>query len=83
MKNRTVGKLECAATAGRGIPNRTNHTAIMMWGFNAENSITNAMLSSGFNTKSNFNREFLRISGKSPSDWLTDHRATCPESGQS
>lgn len=33
-------------------------------------SITNAMLSSGFNTKSNFNREFLRVSGKSPSEWL-------------
>lgn len=36
----------------------------------AGESITNAMLSSGFNTKSNFNREFLRVSGKSPSDWL-------------
>lgn len=33
-------------------------------------SITNAMLASGFNTKSNFNREFLRVSGQSPSDWL-------------
>jgi AraC-like DNA-binding protein len=33
-------------------------------------SITNAMLSSGFNTKSNFNREFLRVSGNSPSEWL-------------
>ncbi|MFK7764142.1 MAG: helix-turn-helix domain-containing protein [Roseobacter sp.] len=40
----------------------------------AGNSITNAMLSSGFNTKSNFNREFLRISGKSPSDWLADQK---------
>jgi len=39
-------------------------------------SITNAMLSSGFNTKSNFNREFLRISGKSPSDWLADQRTS-------
>lgn len=38
-------------------------------------NITNAMLSSGFNTKSNFNREFLRISGKSPSDWLVDQSA--------
>ncbi len=33
-------------------------------------SVTNAMLSSGFNTKSNFNREFLRVTGQSPSDWL-------------
>jgi AraC-like DNA-binding protein len=36
----------------------------------AGENITNAMLMSGFNTKSNFNREFLRVSGKSPSDWL-------------
>jgi AraC-like DNA-binding protein len=34
-------------------------------------NVTSAMLSSGFNTKSNFNREFLRITGKSPSEWLT------------
>jgi AraC-like DNA-binding protein len=34
-------------------------------------SITEAMLASGFNTKSNFNREFLRVSGQSPSEWLT------------
>ncbi|MEM9348670.1 MAG: AraC family transcriptional regulator [Pseudomonadota bacterium] len=32
-------------------------------------AVTEVMLSSGFNTKSNFNREFLRITGKSPSDW--------------
>ena len=37
-------------------------------------SITNAMLASGFNTKSNFNREFLRISGKNPSEWLADQQ---------
>lgn len=42
-------------------------------------NITNAMLSSGFNTKSNFNREFLRISGKNPSDWLADQKAVYPE----
>ena len=35
----------------------------------AGQSITEAMLASGFNTKSNFNREFLRIKGQSPSDW--------------
>ena len=33
-------------------------------------SVTDAMLSSGFNTKSNFNREFLRVKGNSPSKWL-------------
>lgn len=37
-------------------------------------NVTSAMLSSGFNTKSNFNREFLRVSGKSPSEWLTQVR---------
>ncbi|NVO24735.1 helix-turn-helix domain-containing protein [Donghicola mangrovi] len=36
----------------------------------AGKSVTEAMLSAGFNTKSNFNREFLRVSGASPSDWL-------------
>jgi len=29
-------------------------------------SVTDTMLSAGFNTKSNFNREFLRITGKTP-----------------
>jgi AraC-like DNA-binding protein len=33
-------------------------------------SVTEAMLGAGFNTKSNFNREFLRVMGKAPSDWL-------------
>lgn len=32
-------------------------------------SITSAMLDSGFNTKSNFNREFLRVLGAAPSAW--------------
>ena len=32
-------------------------------------SVTEAMFASGFNTKSNFNREFRRITGKAPSDW--------------
>jgi AraC-like DNA-binding protein len=34
-------------------------------------SVTEAMLDAGFNTKSNFNREFLRVQGQSPSSWLT------------
>jgi len=33
-------------------------------------SVTEAMLASGFNTKSNFNREFLRVKGENPSKWL-------------
>ena len=32
-------------------------------------SVTEAMLVSGFNTKSNFNREFLRVTGRTPSNW--------------
>ncbi|NVK35269.1 MAG: helix-turn-helix transcriptional regulator [Rhodobacteraceae bacterium] len=32
-------------------------------------TVTSAMLNSGFNTKSNFNREFLRVTGVTPSDW--------------
>ncbi|MBS9475813.1 helix-turn-helix domain-containing protein [Ancylobacter radicis] len=31
--------------------------------------VTQAMLDSGFRTKSNFNREFRRITGASPTDW--------------
>ncbi|MEP2470058.1 MAG: helix-turn-helix domain-containing protein, partial [Paracoccaceae bacterium] len=36
----------------------------------AEKSITDAMLESGFNTKSNFNREFARVMEQSPTDFL-------------
>ncbi len=32
-------------------------------------NVTEAMLSSGFNTKSNFNREFLRLKGVAPRAW--------------
>ena len=35
-------------------------------------TVTNAMLLSGFNTKSNFNREFLRVVGRPPSAWLAE-----------
>ena len=37
----------------------------------AGDGVTKAMLESGFNTKSNFNREFLRVKGCPPSRWLT------------
>lgn len=40
----------------------------------AGENVTSAMLSSGFNTKSNFNREFLRVTGMSPSDWVDGQR---------
>ncbi len=32
-------------------------------------SVTDVMLASGFNTKSNFNREFRRVTGRTPSAW--------------
>lgn len=38
----------------------------------AGNNVTDAMLESGFNTKSNFNREFARVMGQSPSAFLRD-----------
>lgn len=34
-----------------------------------EMPITQMVFAAGFNTKSNFNREFLRVAGKSPSAW--------------
>ncbi|MCU0910593.1 MAG: helix-turn-helix domain-containing protein [Rhodobacteraceae bacterium] len=34
--------------------------------------VTEAIYASGFNTKSNFNREFRRVTGHSPSDWQAD-----------
>ncbi|MEJ8474038.1 helix-turn-helix domain-containing protein [Roseibium algae] len=42
-------------------------------------SVTSAMYASGFNTKSNFNREFQRVKGCSPSRWLKqDSRSQAP-----
>ncbi|MEO1249191.1 MAG: AraC family transcriptional regulator [Pseudomonadota bacterium] len=38
----------------------------------AGETVTSAMLTSGFNTKSNFNREFLRVTETSPSKWLAE-----------
>ncbi|AWD22400.1 hypothetical protein B6K69_12555 [Fuscovulum blasticum] len=35
-------------------------------------TVTEAMLASGFATKSNFNREFLRVTGKAPSGWRVE-----------
>jgi AraC-like DNA-binding protein len=41
----------------------------------AGQSVTAAMLGSGFNTKSNFNRESLRVTGLSPRDWMKNNPA--------
>jgi len=39
-------------------------------------NVTEAMLSSGFNTKSNFNREFIRVTGQSPSAYVNTKAAS-------
>lgn len=44
----------------------------------AGDSVTSAMLGSGFNTKSNFNREFLRLTKLTPSDWRRQNAASKP-----
>lgn len=41
--------------------------------------VTTIMLESGFGTKSNFNREFLRITGMTPSSYRRASRDTCTE----
>jgi AraC-like DNA-binding protein len=41
----------------------------------AGETVTVAMLESGFNTKSNFNREFLRVVGSTPSQWRAGQQA--------
>ncbi|MEM5519524.1 helix-turn-helix domain-containing protein [Sulfitobacter sp. AS59] len=46
---------------------RVHHACALMQN---DTSVTEAMFASGFNTKSNFNREFLRVIGASPRDWL-------------
>jgi AraC-like DNA-binding protein len=35
--------------------------------------VTAIMFDSGFQTKSNFNREFLRVTGKTPREWRQEH----------
>ncbi|WP_083656378.1 AraC family transcriptional regulator [Mongoliimonas terrestris] len=45
---------------------RIRHACVRL---DAGDSVTAAMLASGFNTKSNFNREFLRVTGVAPSHW--------------
>jgi AraC-like DNA-binding protein len=42
----------------------------------AGGSVTVAAFDSGFNTKSNFNREFLRVKQVTPSQWLASHQMT-------
>lgn len=37
-------------------------------------AVTSVIYDSGFNTKSNFNREFLRVKGMPPSQWVEERR---------
>lgn len=39
-------------------------------------TVTEAMFAAGFNTKSNFNREFLRVTGRTPRTWRTAAQVT-------
>jgi AraC-like DNA-binding protein len=39
------------------------------WLISSDRPVTDIMLQAGFSTKSNFNREFLRVYGISPSEW--------------
>ncbi len=48
----------------------------------AGEAVTAAMLSSGFNTRSNFNREFRRITGKTPGNWRETAPRCRPQSPQ-
>jgi AraC-like DNA-binding protein len=45
---------------------------------NADMPITTLMMEAGFSTKSNFNKEFLRVTGLSPSDYRKQAEATSP-----
>ncbi|MBZ7926890.1 AraC family transcriptional regulator [Ensifer adhaerens] len=42
-------------------------------------SVTTAMLESGFQTKSNFNREFRRVTSLSPGSWREQNREETPD----
>ncbi|MFC0224963.1 helix-turn-helix domain-containing protein [Serratia aquatilis] len=43
------------------------------WLSSSDRPVTEIMLEAGFSTKSNFNREFLRVQGMSPSEWRKLH----------
>ena len=42
-----------------------------------DDPVTQIMFEAGFQTKSNFNREFLRVTGKSPSAWRAENGVQC------
>ena len=48
-----------------------------------DRSVTEIMLDVGFLTKSNFNREFRRVTGTSPSGWRISAATSLPETALS
>ncbi|WP_455854408.1 helix-turn-helix domain-containing protein [Ensifer canadensis] len=46
-----------------------------------DEAITQIAFEAGFLTKSNFNREFLRVTGQSPSSWREEQRVPEPSRG--
>lgn len=47
----------------------------------SDGPVSTVMFEAGFMTKSNFNREFLRVAGTSPSAWRKSHRREAQNSG--
>lgn len=54
---------------------RIEHAQMLL--LNSEDSITDIYLRSGFQTKSNFNREFMRVSGQTPSAFRRAATVSC------
>ena len=47
----------------------------------SDEPVSTVMFEAGFMTKSNFNREFLRVAGTSPSAWRKSHRREAQNPG--
>lgn len=58
--------------AGMNVSQYVNQLRIQQaarWLSRSDRPVTEIMLEAGFSTKSNFNREFLRVQGMNPSEW--------------
>ncbi len=66
--NRTTGKNVSQVINGYRIAQACHLLAT------TSDPVTAVMMNAGFETKSNFNREFRRITGKSPSAWRSERR---------
>jgi AraC-like DNA-binding protein len=63
----------CSLNVSQFVNNRRIAEACRLLEFTNDN-VTSIMLSSGFGTKSNFNREFRRVTGMSPGQWRAMRR---------